>query len=287
MSEISNTAPSPVQAQKRRTPVYLSGYADLIEGFNRHQLWVNLAWEDLLQTYYRTGLGLLWGPLSFLFRMCIFVLLFWRLIAENNFAMVACYIATGFVVWDVMSGCILQGSSLFKSNQNWIKSSTLPFSVFAFQKTAAFMFRFALNSLVVVGILIGFRQGLSATLSVTDVLFSLLGLVFMVINMIWVQVFIGLLCVRFRDLQHFIEASIMMLFFLTPVIWRPHFLGDYATIIYGINPFTHFIEVFRDPLLQSQIPVTSWIVVGSITVVGHLLTWLLLGIFKKKLAFWV
>lgn len=272
---------------KKETPAVLSGFVDFWQGLKRHELWLNLAWEDLIQSFYRTKLGLLWVPLAFLLRVSIFVVIFRQLVDSESADRVVLYITIGFLIWEVLITGLTDGLSLFTSNGNWIQASSMPFSIFSFQQTTTNLFRFSLHAVVVAGALYLFRNGISDQFDLTHVAFMALAFIAIVVNITWVQIFFGIVCARFRDVQHLIGSLIRVLFFLTPVIWRPVQIGDFADLIHQLNPFTHYIEIVRTPLLDGHFPTTSWIVVGVFTVVGHLSAWILLGLTKKKVAFWI
>ena len=118
---------------KKETPAVLSGFVDFWQGLKRHELWLNLAWEDLVQSFYRTKLGLLWVPLAFLLRVSIFVVIFRQLVDSESADRVVLYITIGFLIWEVLITGLTDGLSLFTSNGNWIQASSMPFSIFSFQ----------------------------------------------------------------------------------------------------------------------------------------------------------
>jgi ABC-type polysaccharide/polyol phosphate export permease len=49
----------------------------------------------------------------------------------------------------------------------------------------------------------------------------------------------------------------------------------------------HFVEIFREPFCSGTIPVTSWIVVASITVIGSLIGFGTFAHARKQIIFWL
>ena len=45
---------------------------------------------------------------------------------------------------------------------------------------------------------------------------------------------------------------------LTPVLWKPEMLGEYASLVY-YNPFTYFIGIIRNDLIGLEFDIKIWI----------------------------
>ena len=99
----------------------------------------------------------------------------------------------------------------------------------------------------------------------------------------------GILGARYRDLVEVFNAVIRIAFLATPVIWMP---GEGMTrsvmsafLIY--NPFYHFIEVVRAPMLGQSPALLSWGVVIGFTGVGFLVAWILKKRYANLVPFWL
>ena len=117
---------------------------------------------------------------------------------------------------------------------------------------------------------------------------SLIGLGLLVINGIWYSVVFGILGLRFRDISEIIIAVMGALFFLTPILWMPEsagrggILGPYLTF----NPFYHYMEIVRAPLLGNPIEPFTWFVVLSLTAIGIVMALVFNKLFSKNIATW-
>ena len=76
-----------------------------------------------------------------------------------------------------------------------------------------------------------------------------LGLLLIGLNAVWVGLLLGLLCARFRDIPPMITNLVQVALFLTPIMWKKEMLGRYEWTHADLNPFHHFIEIVRAPLL--------------------------------------
>ena len=58
-------------------------------------------------------------------------------------------------------------------------------------------------------------------------------------------------------------------------------------MVLDVNPFYHFIEVVRAPLLGQAPGLLSWIVVLSMTLGGWLVTFEFFRRHRRRIAYWV
>ena len=101
-------------------------------------------------------------------------------------------------------------------------------------------------------------------------LWALLGFLTLLFNALWVQLFFGLICAKFRDITHLVQSMMRVMFFLTPILYMPEQLGSKAHLL-NYNPFTHYIAIIRDPIFLNEFPILSWQVVGGLTLLGWIL----------------
>jgi ABC-type polysaccharide/polyol phosphate export permease len=113
------------------------------------------------------------------------------------------------------------------------------------------------------------------------------GLVIVLVNSVWVSIVLGMLCLRFRDVQQLIISLIQISMFVTPIFWPPENLQGAARFVFvDFNPLYHLIDIVRSPLLGLLPAAESYIAMVVLTVVGWWLTYLLFGYFRKRIAYW-
>jgi ABC-type polysaccharide/polyol phosphate export permease len=109
---------------------------------------------------------------------------------------------------------------------------------------------------------------------------------FIALNGIWIGVSLGLVCARFRDIPQIMGSLVQVAFFLTPVMWQAGMLGTKQWAV-AWNPFYHFLEVVRSPLVAASTNWSSWAAVLGITIIGYTATFLLFARFRARIAYWV
>ena len=244
------------------------------------RFWMALAWHDWRRRYRRSLLGAAWIFVSFGLFIAVKILIFGALSSQPQ-AFFAVWLSTGFLVWTFIQSSIVEGCNTFISVGRWIKGTSLPYLIYVFQSVTRGLIQFAISTLAVVILLmvyppVGFWSVLTTFASIPVLL----------INSIWVQLLLGVLCAQHRDIVHLAQTLIRLLFFLTPILWVPSAFGRFG--VYAMyNPMTHYIAIFREPLVSGTIPVTSWIVVGVCTLAGVIASIWLFAVNRRRLVFWL
>jgi ABC-2 type transport system permease protein len=115
-----------------------------------------------------------------------------------------------------------------------------------------------------------------------------------VLNGAWVALLFGIFTTRFRDLGPIVQAVVQLAFFLTPIVWiydqflhSPNPRVAERARLAELNPFLHFVEILRRPMLGQDQLLRFWVVVLAITVVGWALTLLALRRYRSRVSYWV
>jgi lipopolysaccharide transport system permease protein len=253
---------------------------DIIEGLTLWRLWGRLGWNDILQRYRRSLLGPLWLTLS----MAVMVVALGVVYAELFEAPLqdfVPYLCVGLLVWNFISGFFTEGGTLFTGSVSYIRQIRLPYSVYVYRSTWSKIIIFLHNFIIYFGVLIYFdlRPGVVA-------LWAIPGFLLVVINGALVNTWIGLLSARFRDIPQVINSVIQIVFFITPIFWKPELLHG-KLYIADYNPFFHLTEIVRAPLLGSLPTFQNYVSVLLITVVNFAVTGALFTRFRARLSYWV
>ncbi|WP_394692834.1 ABC transporter permease [Hyphobacterium sp.] len=254
---------------------------DIVRAAARWRLWSALAVEDIRQTYRRTFIGVFWISLSFAIFVIVKVFVFGAITDSLNSEYFGVYLLLGFFGWQFMSLSVNSGTQVFVNSELWIRSDPIELPAFVFQSVARNMFELFMTGLVAVAVTfyLGFGDTIYSVMVFPAIIVYLL-------NAFWVSLLLGVICTRFRDLTHLISAIMRVMFFLTPIFWFPDQMPEEAMAILYWNPFSHFIWILRTPVLDQQLAVDSWIVVGAITAVGWAAAMLAYATARRRLVFW-
>jgi len=147
------------------------------------------------------------------------------------------WLAVGFWVWVLLSSSIVEGTNVFVHSRSWILGTRMPLTVFVFQSICRLFIRTIFCFPVILILLLWFKWMPSVSW-----FYSLLGFCMILINAAWVQIFLGILCAKYRDFTHLVMAFVHVMFFLTPILYTPDMFAQWAHL-FDYNPFTHMTVI--------------------------------------------
>jgi ABC-type polysaccharide/polyol phosphate export permease/GT2 family glycosyltransferase len=252
----------------------------LVSIFKATPLALYFSWSDTKARYRRSVLGPYWLVIGTAIGVAGLGLL-WGALLKVDRAIFVPSLATGLVIWQLLAGCITESATTFTRNAPVIRNLNTPFLIFPLQLLFKHLINFAHNLSVVALVLIIFppQMGFMQLLFVP-------GLLIVVGNLLWVAILIGMLGARFRDLEQVIVALIPIIFFLSPVIYRPDQLGIREQFVW-LNPFSYMISLIRDPLLGSVPPYFVYFVSIGLLLIGWLVTLLFWVRKRNRIVYWV
>lgn len=258
--------------------------ADIVEGARASHLWGMLGWQDIRRRYRRSVLGPFWLTISMGILVAALGTLYGALFDVEHAAYVP-HLALGFIVWTLISGLITDGCTAFVKAENIIKQTNVPLSVHVYRMVWRHTLILFHNSaiVVVVAVLFAIRPGWTGLL-------ALPGLVLLCLSGIWVGLLLGMVSTRFRDVPPIVGSLVRILFFVTPIIWMPELMPGRAlmlAVVLDFNPFFHFVEVVRAPLLGQAPGLLSWLAVTGMTLGGWVVTFAMFRSYRRRIAYWV
>lgn len=261
---------------------------DLSRAWRQQQLWGHLGWQDIKQRYRRSVLGPLWITISMAVTAVALGILYAGLFG-NPLDEQLPYILVGFIVWAFIGSCITEGAMVFISNEGLIKHLPAPITVHVYRLIWRQILFFAHNLVVYLVMLLIFPQPLSLASLAAIPAFALL-----VVNGFWAALLVGIVSTRFRDLPPVTQSVVQLMFFMTPIVWIYEDLLNSSndTIsararLAELNPFLHFLEIIRRPMLGESFELRHWVVVLVITAAGWALTLLVLRNYRARVSYWV
>jgi lipopolysaccharide transport system permease protein len=253
---------------------------DTWDGLRLWPVWLALGWSDILQRYRRSLLGPFWLTASMAVMVLSLGLLYGQLfkIAISEFIPFVC---VGLIVWGFISSILNEAGSVFTANELFIKQIRLPYTIYVWKFVWSKMIIFAHNFIIYVVILIYFRIWPGEPF-----IFIIPGLLLIVINGLLVTLYLGMISARFRDVPQIVAAATQVVFFLTPVIWKPELLAGHQYVA-NWNPLYHVIEIVRSPLLGHWPSPSNVTVTLAVTMLNFAIAALFFPRFRARIAYWV
>jgi ABC-2 type transport system permease protein len=255
--------------------------ADLAGGLKHWELWSTLGWHDIRQRYRRSFIGPFWLTLSMGIMVAGLAYLYGSLFAKHTDGNYLPYVATGMIVFNLISSVAIEGSMIFIVSASLILQLKAPLSVYIYQMLWRNLLIFAHNITIYVIVLMFVRIDLG-----WNFFLAFAGLFLIMLNGVWVAVLLGTLSARFRDIPPIVGSILQVAFFLTPIFWLPSSLPDRAHFV-QLNPFYYLIEVVRMPLLGKTPDLTIWLVVIGLNCATALVAIFFFARYRERIAYWV
>ena len=231
----------------------LPGFADIIATFKMPRLIFYMAWSDIRARYKRSILGPLWITISTAIGV-VGLGFIWSELFKMDRAVFIPMLTIGLILWQFMSACITESTSIFGRQASIIRNLNLPISLHPAQLVLRHLINLAHNFplFILVALLLGSKVN-GHTLLVIPSLFLVIA------NLYWMSLMIGTLGARFRDLEYLISMIMPLLMFLSPVMYRPNSLPSFGKYMW-FNPLADMIEIIRYPLLGEATPLFIYLI---------------------------
>jgi ABC-2 type transport system permease protein/lipopolysaccharide transport system permease protein len=254
--------------------------ADLIGGLELWELWSTLGWHDIRQRYRRSIVGPFWLTLSMGIMVAGLAYLYAGIFGQNIEGYLP-YVATGMIVFSLISTLATEGSTVFIGSASLILQLRVPLSIYIYQMIWRNLLIFAHNISIYVIVLVFAKIDIG-----WNFFLSFVGLFLVVLNGVWIGVILGGLSARFRDVPPIVASIMQVAFFLTPIFWFPGSLPSRELFVH-LNPLYYLIEVVRMPLLGKTPPLSMWLVVIGLNCVGALVAVSFYARYRSRIAYWV
>jgi ABC-2 type transport system permease protein/lipopolysaccharide transport system permease protein len=253
---------------------------DIYGGLANWRLWTALGWYDVRQRYRRSVFGPFWSTMSLAIAVAAIGTIYAKLFNRPPEIYVP-HLTLGFLIWILLGSIVRRSCRVFVRAERYIKGTRAPLSTFVFLILWFDIIIFLYQSFVyvIVAVIFNIVPG-------PLILLSGLGFILLILNGVWFALFMGILATRYRDISEIMNNIMQIAFFLTPILWMPDMLGRGFGVL-NFNPFYHFVELMRAPLLGEAPLALSWWVVLGITVAGWIAAFLLYARYRGRVAYWL
>jgi ABC-type polysaccharide/polyol phosphate export permease len=242
--------------------------------------WV-MGYQDYQMTNAGSRLGRYWPTIGMAIRIAFIGTLFGLLFNSSRGDYLP-WLASGWIVWGFISSAFQGSANAYISSKAMMLS--LPLDKRSFVAKVIIKEGFSLLQnlplMLIVVVLFSINLGWQILLFIPAVTITFAFLM-------GAGLTLGPLLARHRDIGPFLSSILGVMFFVLPIMWRPQDLGDGLTrIIVGFNPFYHYLQLVRLPLLGDIPTLLNW----SLASAGALLA-ITIGLFvdqktRDKVIYW-
>ena len=253
--------------------------ADLVAGWRRRAVWGTQGLREIRERQRGSRMGPFWTLIPLGAMLCLFGIIYGQVL-DRNLADYLPYLAAGLIVWNLISGLLLDAERAFIKADGSGKQLRAPFSipVYRIAWVNLIILGYNLPLLVLVALWFGLNPGWGLVL-------VLPALIVLLLNGLWLSLLVGIMSVRFLGLARFLTRLIPGLFLITPILWDKEMLADW-TILSTANPLYYLVEILRSPLLGHFSSTPVLIGIALITLVGWAVTLFVYTAVYWRLPYW-
>lgn len=254
--------------------------SDFARTVEQYRVWHLLAMQDIRQRYRRSVIGPFWLTLSTFISISALAVVYAKIfkISINDYLP---YLSVGFIFWTFISGCLLESCGVFIQAESIIKQINLPFGVHVMRMVWRNIITLAHHSLVLVAVFLYCDQKITWSL-----IFFPFALGLVIFTSIFLGYIFGGLCARFRDVAQVISSIVQIVFYITPVIWKPSLLQGHEYLLI-FNPFFHYLQIMRISTMGGEDLYHSWLVSVVMTLILGFASYLFMRKYRKRIAYWL
>ena len=258
-------------------------YTDISNSLKQFHLAALLGWQDVRQRYRRSVLGPFWLTVSMGVMIGTIGVVFGQ-IFNSPMQDFLPFLSIGLVLWNFISNTLTEGCVGFISSEAIIKQLPIPLFIHILRLIWRNIIIMTHNIVIFPIVLIIYHKEISWI-----PLISIPGFFLLLLNLIWMVLFLSVLCARYRDLPQIVTSLLLVMFYLTPIMWMPSLLPQQNTNVklLILNPFFHLMEIVKAPLLGNLPSILNWKVSIMLGVFGWLVTMFMYGHYKRRIAYWL
>lgn len=262
---------------------------DLYFSIKNPQTWLLITWYSLLKRYRKTMIGPLWmllSPVMFIFFLGAL------LVGLSNTAtsIFIPHMTIGLVLWTLIGGYLSRSHSIYRRKQDFLLSGEIRHTDLFLMDNAELFLHFAHQIVLIVFVVLFYD-----VFSFSHFLYAIPGLMLVLFVGFNMSIIVAILGARFRDLGEIVNSINGIAFLATPIIWMPQSNGSTvpnsrAGILEAymmFNPFYHFLEIVRAPLMGKQADPISWMFAGAMAVISLLVAMFFYRRLRHLCVFWV
>lgn len=253
---------------------------DFADGARLAPLWLRVGWEQVVARFRRTVLGPFWLSANLLAISFALSFVFGGLLGQNtgaNFPL----IISGILTWSIIGGLLGEASAVFIGSASLMHTQRLPLTFHVFLLMHRTFINFLAQLIAFWVVLAVLRLGSPPTWQLIP------GLAVVLASGFFLSLIVAIPSTRFRDINQFVQFSVQVLFFLTPIFWAPAQMQGKRRIMVDANPLAHLLELVRQPLLGRAPAPEHWVFSLCFVAFLAVVALVMLSLFRRRIVFWL
>lgn len=257
-------------------------FGDVRAAMQQHHIITTLGWQDVATRYRRSRVGAFWLTINMMVMLAAIGIVFGSLFRQPMAEFLP-YLAIGLIIWGLLSALITDGCTSFISASDTILQLRMPLFTHVMRVVWRNLIILGHNLLILPLLFLFFMKPITWL-----ALLAIPGLALLILNAIWMMIIAAVACARFRDLTQIVQNGMLVLFYVTPIMWTAALLpARVGATMLDFNPFYHLINIIRAPLLGEAPTALNWTVVVSMALLGWVVALAFFGRYRKRIPYWL
>lgn len=212
------------------------------------ELLIGMTQKELRARYKYTVLGFLWIVANPILQMLVigFVFRFFMKEPVENYYY---YLFIGLLVWNFFSLSLSKATPSIVWERNLIKKAKFPRSVIPLSIILSNFIHLviAMAILIVPMLFLG-------TLSFARTIYVIAAFILLLVFTVGISLLTSALNVRFRDINFFVQATLIVWFYITPIIYPLSMIPYHYYWLWRFNPMTSILQLMQHGFLNKPLP---------------------------------
>lgn len=216
--------------------------------YNYRELLKNNVKKEIRGRYKQSALGVIWTFLNPLLQLAVYAFIF-PLILKTTQPYYVIFVCVGLIPWTFFTATISQSTWTIIGNGNIVKKVYFPREILPISVVTSNMVNFLISTIIIIAFCLIYGLGLTKY-----IIFYPIILLIQFIFQLALSFILSGITVYFRDLEHFVQIILMLLFYATPIVYSGETIPEAFKFIININPMAHIIEGYRDIFYNQTMP---------------------------------
>lgn len=204
-------------------------------------LLVGLIGKEFKVSYKRAVFGFFWVILNPILQMVIIGIIFSFFIKIPNYLL---FIITGLLAWTFFSQSLSKATPSIVIERSILQKTRFPIETIPISVILSNFLNLLVSSALYLVLLVFFNK-----LLFPQILLLLPALVWLLIFTIGASLLTASLNVRYRDINFFVQAVLILWFYATPVLYNLSLIPQSLHILFSLNPLTSIFELIHFAVL--------------------------------------
>ena len=241
--------------------------------YDYRELLKNNVKKEIRGRYKKSFLGVIWTFLNPLLQLAVYAFIF-PLILKTTQPYYVIFVCVGLIPWTFFTATIPQSTWAVIGNANIVKKVYFPREILPVSIVTSNMVTFLISTIIIIVFCLVYGLGITKY-----IVFYPIILIIQYIFQLGISLILSAVTVYFRDLEHFVQIALMLMFYATPIVFAGDTIPEAFSFIIKFNPMAHIITGYRDIFYNQTRP--DFVSLGIVLAVSIVLTVIGYFIFKK------